>query len=377
MHLYFTGPIQVVLRVIDNSFGISGRKRLFYLFLCLLGTLASFIVIRSWIYVPTYTHMIYVDHPFSSDTSSYHFVTADVEVMMYDGYLVYGNKDEKHKMTRSCIFHYENRLKDPSIKKPFYPTVDGVNNYAGDNVVSNTGDDRSLALSEMGNMGVFCHTFNTGSENLLTNSPYTVDHTYKVDAYGKQHKVILAHAFNDDNVLRSPAYNYLKQRLPSFFYDERSGHFIHSYACIVSDKTDSITIIGHSADEDPVTFWDKVCYHSRQFIKLHDISRCCYNVYVATSGVDSINVRISFYEDADIVSGHKKAGKNYVESTSKGDSDSMKGVSVFSFNATLLESENTQLVRLFFITTFCAGFLGLFLKYLVQILLSTKFRRKQ
>lgn len=376
MYSIFTGPIQAVLRVIDSSFGISGRKRLLYLFLSLLGTLLSFIVIRYWTYVPTYTHIIYVGHPFSSDTSSYHYVTADVEVMMYDGYLVYGNKDEKYKMTRSCVFHYENRIKDSEIRKPSLPSVDNVNQYIGGTIVSKDGDNKTIPLSQVGNIGVFCHTFNTGSENLLTESPFKVDVIDRIDDQGRNHKMVWGHAFDDNRVLESPAYQYLKQRLPCFFYDESAGRQIHSYACSLSDKTDSLVSIVHSADENPVTFGDKVCYHVRQFVKPYDISRCCYNVDVATSGIDSINVRLTFYEDADIFSCHKKAGKNYIESASKGDSDLMKGTTAFSFNAKLLESENTQLVRLFFITTLCAGFFGLFLKYLVQILLSVKIRRK-
>lgn len=372
----FTGPIQAVYRVINSSFGISGWKRLALLFANLLGTAVCFFVIRCWTYVPTYTHIISIDHPFSSDTSSYHFVTADVVMMMYDGYLVFGNEDEKNKMTRSCIFHYENRLKNNGVKKPSLPTIDGINNYAGTSVVSKEGDEKSFALSEMGNVGVFCHTFNTGGENLLTQSPYEVDANYKVDDSGKLHKRVLAHAFDDSRLINSPAYQYLRQRLPKFFHDECSGRLIHSYVCSLSDKTDSLVPVVHSADENPVTFWDKACYHIRQFVKPVDISRCSYNVYVATSGIDSINVRLTFYEDADIVSGYKKTGENYIESASKGDPDSMKGVSTFSFNAKLLESENTQLVRLFFITTLCAGFFGLFMKYLIQILLSVKFRGK-
>lgn len=376
MYSIFTGPIQAVLRVIDNSFGISGRKRLLYLFLSLLGTMLSFMVIRCWTYVPTYTHMIYVGHPFSSDTSSYHFVTADVEVMMYDGYLVYGNKDEKYKMTRSCVFHYENRIKGSEIRKPSLPTIDNVNQYISGTIVSKDGHDKTIPLSQVGNVGVFCHTFNTGSENLLKESLFNVDVIDRIDEQGRNHKMVWGHAFDDGRVLESPAYNYLKQRIPRFFHDERSGRLIHSYAFSLSDKTDSLVSIVHSADENPVTYVDKVCYHIRQFVKPNDISRCCYNISVATSGIDSINVRLTFYEDADIVSCHKKAGKNYIESTSKGDPVSMKGTTAFSFNAKLLESENTQLVRLFFITTLCAGFFGLFLKYLVQIILSVKFRHK-
>lgn len=268
MYSIFTGPIQAVLRVIDSSFGASGRKRLLLLFSCLLGTLVCFVVIRCWTYVPIYTHIIMIDHPFSSDTSSCHFVIADVEVKMYDGYLVYGNQDETHKMSRSCIFRYENRLKNFGVKRPSFPTADDVKNYVGTNIISKDGDDKSFTLNEMGNVGVFCHTFNTGGETLLTQGPYDVDYSYQVDEYGIRHKRILAHAFNDDAVLSSPAYKYLKQRLPTFFYDERSGHFSHSYACIVSDKTDSISSIGHSIDKDPVSLWDKVSYHSQQFVKL-------------------------------------------------------------------------------------------------------------
>lgn len=375
MFSFFTGPVQAVLKVIDSSFGASGRKRILLLIACLFGTIVCFVVIRCWTYVPIYTHMIMVDHPFSSDTSSCHFVTADVEIKMYDGYLVYGNQDETHKMTRSCVFRYKNRPKNPDVKKPSLPTIDDVNYYVQTNVLSKDGDEKSLALDEIGNVGVFCHTFNTGGEMLLTQGPYDDDYNSYVDEFGIRHNRLLAHAFNDDWVLNSPAYNYLKQRLPTFFYDERSGHFVHSYACVVSDKTDSITSIGHSIDKDPITMWDKISYHSQQFVKLQDISRCCYNVYVVTRGVDSIKVKAYLYEDADIVSDNQKTGSNYAESVYSGETD--KNVCVFSFNAKLLESENTQMVRLFFITTLCAGFFGLFLKYLVQILLSIKFFSKR
>lgn len=377
MSYIFSGPIQTIIRAMDSSIGTSRRKRLFFLFLSAIGTILCFGVIRSWTYVPTYTHLIYLDHPFSIDSTSSHFVTAEVEIMMYDGYIVNGNTDEKHKMTRSCIFRYEKRAKKKGIKKPITPSSEDVNRYLGLPVFSEMGSAGSAPLSWVGNVGVFCHTFNTGGEQLIERDPLEVDVINQEDESSENTPSIFIHSIDDNNVLKNSAYESLNQRLPQIAYDARSGRLIHSYSCVVSNYSDTIASIGHSVDNNNLDWWGKVCYHVGQFVKCQDISRCCYTVYVATSGLDSINVKMFLYEDADIFSGFEKTGKNYIEYSSVGDSEPENGAKLFTFSANLLESENTQLVRLFFITTLCAVCFGFFMKYSVQLILSIRFIRKK
>lgn len=377
MSYIFSGPIQAIVRAVDRSIGASRRKRLLYLVLSAIGTILCFIVIRCWTYVPIYTHVIYVDHPFSVDSTSSHFVTADVEMMMYDGYIVNGNKDEKHKMTRSCIFKYENRAKYKGIKKPVKPSSEDVNKYIGLSLFSENGDNQTLPLSYVGNVGVFCHTFNTGGEQLIKQDSLEVSVINPQNESSKNSPNIVIHSIDDNAVLKSSAYESIIKRLPRFYADERSGRLVHSYACVVSSDIDSIASIGHSADNNALNWWGKICYNVRQFVKCRDISRCCYTVYVATSGIDSINVNIRLYENADIFTGIEKTGNNYIESRRIGDTESDERVNLFAFSANMLESENTQLVRLFFITTICAVCFGFFLKYAVQLILSIRFIRKK
>lgn len=375
--MIFSGPIQVIVNAVDRAIGANGAKRLGLMIGSGFLTVVCFVLIRCWTYVPSYTHIIFVNHPFSADTSSTHFVTADVEIMTHDGYLVYGNKDETHKMTRSCVFHYSHGPKDSLIKRPEKSTVEGINQYMSFPLVSETGGNLTVPVSHAANVSMFCHSFSTGSEMLVKPSPLVLDSIFIKDDDGVTHMQYMVHSLDDNNVLQSKDYKIIMERLPNFYLDERSGRLIQSYASVLTDSTKQMASIGHSVDRNNMSFSEKCNYHFRQFVKFHDISRCNYFVYMLSSGIDSLNVRLSFYENADIVHSAQKTGKNYVEYSMTGDPVSANGVTFFTGSARLLESENTQLVRLFAVTTLCAFFFGYFLKYLVKILLSIKFHRKK
>lgn len=350
----FSGPIQVVVSGIGVTSSPNFTKRLFLMIVFGFLTFLCFVFIRCWTYVPSYTHTIFINHPYSTDTSSMHFVTADVDIMTHDGFLVYGNMDEKHKMTRSCIFHYDHRAKKPEIKKTIKSSIEGINQYMTFPLVSETGGKNTVPISHAANVSMFCHSFNTGSEMLVEQDPLLLDSVITTDDNGENHMQYMVHVLDDDNVLESQDYQIIMHRLPNIFHDERSGRMIHSFACVLTDSEKKIASIGHSVDRNDLSFYEKWNYRLWQFVKLHDISRCNYFIYILSSGIDSINVRLSFYENVDIVSSAQKTGKNYVDFSMVGDSMLSKGVR-FTGSARLLESENTQSVRLFAITTFCGA----------------------
>jgi hypothetical protein len=151
---------------------------------------------------------------------------------------------------------------------------------------------------------------------------------------------------------------------------------IHSYACVLSDSANQKASIVHQVNKTEDSCWKRFCYHVGEFVKLYDISRCNYFVFFTSSGIDTVNVRFSFFENVDIVSSAQEIGKDYVKYSMPGDSVSAKGTTFITGSARLLESENTQLVRLFAVTTLCAFSFAYFLKFLVKILLSLKFHRK-
>ena len=374
--MIFSGPIQIIVNAVDKAIGVNGAKRLALMIVSGFFTALCFMLIRYWTYVPSYSQVIHVGHQFSADTSSTHVVTADVDIMMYDGYVMSDNKDQPYLLTRSCVFHYGNSPKDSLIKRPEKSSVESINQYYSFPLTSETGGKNSVPISHAANVGVFCHSFNTGAEWQVVQSPLMLDSLVSQDPQGGEHMVYTVHCFDDNDALNIRDYQYLSQRLPNIIWDKESGRMIHSYACVLTDSAKRVASIGHQVNKIEDSCWKRLCYHVREFIKLYDISRCNYFVFFTSSGIDTVNVRFSFFENVDIVSSAQEIGKDYVKYSMPGDQVSAKGVTFITGSARLLESENTQLVRLFAVTTFCAIFFGYFLKYLVKILLSIKFHRK-
>jgi len=371
MYPIFSGPFQIITKAIATLKDEGGWKKSTRLVLSGIGTFVCFVIIRCWTYVPTYTHMISVGHIFSSDTSDTHFVSAEVELQMYDGFVIYDNKDNKHKMTRSCTFRYGKRKKNPGVNTASDFTLKRINDYIGAPLVSDTDENNKIPLKDVGNVSVFCHSFNSGSEQLIEGCPLQFDSEDIAYTSGTQHTVYYIRAFDDDNVLESPDYQYLKKRIPRPFYEKESGRLIHSYVCLISDSTNHEATLGHSVDNDN-SWLEKAYYQFRQIIKCHDLSRCNYIISTISHGVDVVNLRFALHENAEIISGIAKVGKNYVEVSYQGDSDAKEGANFITFTAILLESENAQMIRMFFITTLCAACFGFFMKYLIQILMSIK-----
>jgi len=371
MYPIFSGPIQIVLKAIATLKNERGWKKSTLLVLSGIGTFVCFIIIRCWTYVPTYTHIVSVGHTFSTDTSETHFVSAEVELQMYDGFVIYENNDQNHKMTRSCTFKYSKRKKNPGVNTASDFTLKRINDYLGAPLVSATSENNKIPLENVGNVSVFCHSFNTGSEQLINECPLQFDSKSIAYTNGAQHIVYYIRAFDDDKVLESPDYQYLKQRIPRPFYEKKSGRLIHSYACIISDSTNHEATLGHSIDNDD-SWLEKVYYQFRQIIKCHDLSRCNYVITTISHGVDVVNLRFVLHENAELISGVAKVGKNYIEVSYPGDAITKEGANFLTLTANLLESENAQMIRMFFITTLCAACFGFFLKYLIQILMSIR-----
>ena len=117
LHLcFFSDTIQVIVNAVDRAISAIGAKRLGLMLGSGFLTVLCFMLIRYWTYVPSNSHVIYVVHPFSVDTSSTHIVTADIDIMIYDSYLMSENKDQPYQMIQSCVFHYSNGPMDSLIK---------------------------------------------------------------------------------------------------------------------------------------------------------------------------------------------------------------------------------------------------------------------
>ncbi len=379
MYSIFTGPIQVITNAISSIKGNRKIRKPILLGLSGLGTFICFIIIRCWTYVPTYTHLISVGNTFSTDTTDNHFVTAEVEIHAYDGAVVFDSNDDKHKTTRSCVFRFSNKRKDPHIGKPSYVSAEEINKYVGASLVSTNKAAHGIPFEAIGNVSVFCHSFNSGMENnLIEGIPLCLDSLAVSDHQGNRHLTYYIRAFDDNNVLKSADYQYLAKRIERPIYDKNSGRLIHSYICMISDTVECTVPIRQSFDNREFSRMERWIYQIRQILKANDISRCNYAIETISHGVDSIYIRFALHENAEISAGMgRKVGKNYIEIVYDKDIESIKGAHLVTLSAKLMESENTQLIRMFFITSICAACFGFFLKHLIQILMSVRFKAKK
>lgn len=371
----FSGPSRIIINAITNIKHVRGKKKYLYLIFSGIGVFLCCIIINYWTYVPTYTHILYFSHILSNDTTDMNFCTVDFDIRLYDGYVFYEVDGEKNEFSRKCMFHYERKRKNIGVKKASLITSESLNTYLGAPLFSNRKNTNMSYFPEAGNTGAFCHTFNTGNDDLIERISLSRAKMYYPDDDYNHHIGHLIQSLDEDTIVNMRDYLALRMRLPLFFSDKSSGRIIHSYAAFISDSTHTNPAIQQGLNKHDTKI-NKLIYQMKCFFSLHDVSRCNYYIYTASEGVDSINLHIGFHEDAEIVTTTSKPRKNYIESSYRC-KDSEKGVKILSISAKMFESENTQLIRMFFISTICATCFGFFLKYLVLILTSIRIKRSK
>lgn len=323
---------------------------------------------RCWTYVPTYTHIIVLDQPLSRDTSNTHFVTASADLRINDGFFL--GKDDEF-LFQACNFKIDSMPKLPEIAKAEYFSDEKIEELS--------------PSGQNGNLFFFGHTFNSDIESFIHHTPPRSEIVKLNDEQGKMHEMLLIAATNDERILSNhKTYIYARKRIQYPIFDENAGRLIPTLAGAITDSTQDVCRLQY-VGKDELSSFNRCLLYGKQLIKSHDLSRCNYVIHTISRGVDSINVHFELYENAEFTYGLDstiRVGRNYVEFSIEGDSYEADGVRVHSFSVSLQESENIQLIRMFFITTLCASCLGFFLKYLVKYLLSLinsfiyKLRRK-
>lgn len=113
------------------------------------------------------------------------------------------------------------------------------------------------------------------------------------------------------------------------------------------------------------SFWEKIIW----LTSANDLSRTNYRFIVTTSSVDSLNLSIRFEEPTEF----HGLGNDHIEQSpffitiGRSFSEKDNNNSVFCFHARHLESENIQAMRMFFICSVGAVFLGFFIASLLSV----------
>lgn len=181
-----------------------------------------------------------------------------------------------------------------------------------------------------------------------------------------------------------------KQQFDPHYYDEEHPNAF-SHLCLYSNTVDTICVdsLDHSKqyinkletyaltkgltksiertstyNHQQKSFWDKLVW----LVKANDLSRTNYRFLLMTSSVDSLNLSIRYEEPSEF----HGLGDEYAEQSpyyftiSRKISTRSKN-SVCYFHARHLESENVQAMRMFFISSVEAIFLGFFIASLLSI----------
>lgn len=368
---YFSGAIQVFVNIVRSTTTHPGRRKAFLFFFTLVISVFSFCIMRKWTYVPTYTHFVGAFAPMAKDTTDMHFVTADIEICTRDAFSLSEVEEEPYLIYHSCAFRFERRKKLDGVTLAEPLTSEELSKVLGfqgvftDETVPPKGKYDGKRLT---NVGVFAHAFTAAASGKIIYQPLELrEVVQEVDGFRSYQYQSLGIA--DLDLLQAPAFRMCKQRLSNPYFEEEAGELIPTLVQMASDSLASSAFIANYVETEKECrikrFWEKL----KRFFEPHNLAVSNYAVYCVTDGVDSIHLRFSTIENAEFSMGTKSGfeiGRNYVAKAWDGDTADAEGVSMLiEMTARFQESENTQQVRMFFITTLCAASFGFFMKYLI------------
>lgn len=371
MPSYFSGVIQILVNRIRYVTVGYGWKKVFLFFFTLIVTILSFELMRLWTYVPTFTHFIGVFAPFAKDTTNNHFVTADINISTRDAFSLNEEEEEPYLIYHSCAFRFEERKKVPGITlagKISPQILDRTWGSQGVFTDKANPNKKQYDGGRITNMGIFAHAFTSSSSNKIEHQPLEFrENIQNIDGKKSYQYYLLGIA--DTSLLKLPAFRLCRERLPNPYFEEKNGGIVPTLIQMATDSLSSSVFIANYVKAEKDNKIKRLWENMTRFFKPHNLSVSNYAFYCISDGVDSIHIKFSTTENSEFSLGTKtrtEIGRNYVAESWTGDTINTKGVSkLIHTTVRFQESENSQQVRLFFITTVCAASFGFFLKYLI------------
>ena len=359
-----TGSYKIVTSFVQRHLSKIKRKPVFW-FLSLAATLFCSYYLYLWTSVPVYTHVFAVDHPFSTDTTTSHYVLADIRLTLNDAFTLQDRNDNPYQYNDRFAIVYETAAKKAKTSIPKYPTPDRVNQYLNDKLF---GEGRDTISHKM-NLSTYIHMFCSDVDEIMNNKPTNKwDRYIHKDEDGKKHPYYFWEIYNEASIYSLQFYNELLPHLKyvPFFRDIQTLVQLK----MVDSDDEPIDERSNLEQNRELSNWEKL---KILLSRNHDVSKARYLVFYQTTGVDTTSLNIIFNENVEFSGfsggGNPVAKRDRVTMSFVGDQTSDDNILTNTFHVRFLESQNAQDLRIMILTTLLAFSLVCLLKITIEYLL--------
>lgn len=304
------------------------------------ATAISTIIMIRWSEVPMEGHVIHFEQLYTDRPEEINYVTANITAYLYTAYDVVYKDTSNRSLTLFFQYdHRENKAAKPRVFKNRREYMKDI--QLRDSMPLSSDIDSANFISAV--------SYIYPSSVFQSEKKQSFPHYY-------EHPNIFSHYYLFCNTIRSIETDSLGSRSKPFVNNLE----VYALTKGVAKTQESSFTYNHPRSD----FWDKLMW----LIKANDLSRTNYRFYLVTSSVDSLNLSVRFEEPSEF----HGMGNDYVEQSpyyttiSRSFSEKDEN-SCFYFHARHLESENIQAMRMFFICSVGAVFLGFFLASLLSI----------
>ena len=345
-------------------------KRLIVLFVSASVIAGSIWLMYRYSFVHKSKHVILLSNPMTLDSASNHYFKADLKIKTADGYTMQERYDNSHIFEIKLSLTQLHKKKEPGTSLPAINDVRYLNYCLGDSIISYVGDtidSKYFPVGDIGNLIVFGHYYNCDYTEIHREKPWhgLVDEDDNIySKTGKMHGFVIR---NDPACLTLPICKDFHDKLvkgkTSF-----AGDFNVDWNFLITPNNEETFDFSRNTNNSNKNTWIGALF------KLHDISKRYYEFDVFTKSIDELNLTFESNEMVEISHPFASAhiNENSIDIRIRGDhysnSNEYGGYQKIALVTKNLESENTQLVRMFLLMTFCSFALGYFLKTLSDYL---------
>ena len=332
-------------------------KVLLLLVLSGVATAISTIVMIRWSEVPMEGHVLRVDQLYTEKPGETNFVTANITAYLYTAYdAIYKSPSDR---SITVFFQYDHRDNKAAKPRVFENRGEFMKDRLYQSFRNSMPRPSDVDSVDYVSIASYAYPSSVYQSEKFQQSPYY---------YGKEKSNVFSHHCLYGSTVDSIGTDSLGNRTKPYI------NKLEAYALskgVTKSRETTFTYNHHSN-----SFWNKLTW----LIKANDLSRTNYRFLLTTSSVDSLNLSIRFEEPSEF----HGLGNSHVEQSpyyttiSRSFSEKNKE-SLFYFHARHLESEDIQAMRMFFICSIGAVFLGFFIASLLSITgsLFTYFATKQ
>ena len=334
-------------------------KRIFTIFVS-----STILVLSTWLmfrFTTIYTskHILYLSHPLSVDTAENHYMKVDLSIKSTEGYTLKSReKDPYLYNTQIKIMQMHegkgkcnNSFRENDIKRLNYFLHDSLITYK-DTLYSSL-----IPISDIGNLLVFGHYYYCDFTRTHKEEP---SHQIK-KIEEKNMPTLFAYIFdNDPYIVKLPLGAQLNNKFANHLYFP--GNFNVDWYYLITDNSEEIASFNRSSSSKKHNRWYEGLF------KLHDISKSYFEYYIFTQAIDELNISFEANEMVEFSNAFantdisEKSICFHITGDHYSDRKGLSGSQEISFYTKNLESENAQLVRMYFMMTICSFSLGFLLK---------------